>query len=147
MQFELPRYIEEEAKILGPLNVKQFMLMFAGVITCALFFFFFKTWLAVILSFVLMGSAVFLMFGKIQGREAYTVVFAAVKYVWQPKSFVWKKEGFAIENVYYEKERKVEQKQAAPVVREAKIMSLEEIRDLAKKLDETDQAISEEELE
>lgn len=147
MQFELPRYIEEEAKILGPLNVKQFMLMFAAVIVCALFFFFFKTWLAVTLSFILMGSCVFLMFGKIEGRPAYTVALAAVKFFWQPKSFVWKKKDFAIENVYYERERKVEAPVAAPVSKEPKIMSLEQIQELAKKLDKTDEDTNEEEFE
>ena len=135
MQFELPRYIEEEAKILGPLNIKQFFIMFAGIIACALFFFFFRAWLATILSVILMLSVAFLMFGKIQGKQAYTVALAAVRYFWQPKAFVWKKDELTSENIYYESTRKEEQKQPEPEQKEAKILSLEEIQELAKKLD------------
>ncbi len=135
MQFELPRYIEEEAKILGPLNIKQFFIMFAGIMACALFFFFFRAWLAMILSVILMFLVVFLMFAKIEGRQAYTVVLAAAKYFWQPKAFVWKKDELTSENIYYEATRKEEQKQPEPEKKEAKILSLEEIEALARKLD------------
>ena len=139
MQFELPRYIEEEARILGPLNIKQFFILFAGIMACALFFFFFRTWLAVILSAILMLSVAFLMFAKIQGKQAYTVALAAVKYFWQPKAFVWKKDELTSENIYYESTRKENQKQPEPEKKEAKILSLEEIRELAKKLDKEEE--------
>ncbi len=146
MQFELPRYIEEEARILGPLNIKQFFILFAGIMACALFFFFFRAWLAVILSVILMLSVVFLMFAKIQGKQAYTVALAAIKYFWQPKAFVWKKDELTSENIYYESTRKEAQKQPEPEQKEATIMSLEEIQELARKLDKKEDETEEKDL-
>jgi len=86
-----------------------------------------------------MLSVAFLMFAKIQGKQAYTVALAAVKYFWQPKAFVWKKDELTSENIYYESTRKENQKQPEPEKKEAKILSLEEIRELAKKLDKEEE--------
>ncbi|MEW5805530.1 MAG: PrgI family mobile element protein [Patescibacteria group bacterium] len=136
MQYELPRYIEEEAKILGPLSLKQFMIAFAGIIISALFFFFFQAWLAMTLSLILMSGIVFLMFGKIEGRSATTVVLGMIKYVWLPKVFVWQKPALKSKQIYVETLRKQEPKPTEPEPEAPKIVSEEEIKELARQLDQ-----------
>lgn len=140
-QFELPRYIEEEAKVLGPLGVKQFFILFGGVLACALFFFFFQATLAAILSLILMSVTAFLMMGKIEGRPAYSVVLGAIKFFWLPKNWVWQKPQVSTENIYYENTRR-----QAPIVeapRELKKLSREELSELARQLDRQDSSASE----
>jgi hypothetical protein len=135
MQYELPRYIEEEAKVFGPLSLKQFMIAFAGIMACALLFFFLQTWLAAILSVILMSGAIFLMLGKIQGRPASAVVLGAIKHFWSPKVFVWQKPVFGSEQVYVETLKKEKEKTEAPELKTPQIVSKQKIAELAKQLD------------
>ncbi|HCI05470.1 TPA: hypothetical protein DEX28_01865, partial [Patescibacteria group bacterium] len=119
-------------------NIKQFFILFAGVIACALFFFFFRSWLAIILSVVLLVAMVFLMFGQVQGRPAYTVILGAFKYFWLPKTFVWQKEKVGSENIYYESERRQKIKPAEPEAKQVKVLTREELKNLAGELDKKD---------
>lgn len=135
MQYELPRYIEEEAKILGPLTLKQFMIAFTGIIISILFFFFFWAWLATILSFLLMTVIVFLMFGKIHGRPATAVVLGMIKYLWLPKVFIWQKPTLETREIYSET---LKQSEAEPIEERPggpKRVSPQELRELARQLD------------
>lgn len=90
-QFQIPQFIEEEAKIIGPLTIKQFgFLAVAGGISFALFYVFtFALWLAV--SVILGGGAAALAFVKVNGQSLPSIILAGFSFLWQPKRYLWQR--------------------------------------------------------
>lgn len=92
MRFTVPQFIEQEAKIIGPLTFKQFIYIgSAGVIGFILFqslpspF----SWLIVI---VLGLSAFALAFLKINGKSLPIVIVNFFKFLFSSKIYLWQKE-------------------------------------------------------
>lgn len=90
-QFQIPQFIEEEAKIVGPLTIKQFIyIAIAGGLSFALFYVFtFILWL--LISIILLGSATALAFVKINGLSLPEVLTAGFSYLWKPRRYVWQR--------------------------------------------------------
>lgn len=90
--FQVPQFIEQKAKIIGPLTIKQFMyIAIAGVISFIAFYIF-KFFLWIMISIPLGVIAIALAFIKINGQELPKLIFSAFMYTWQPKLYVWKRE-------------------------------------------------------
>jgi hypothetical protein len=134
MQYEVPQYIEEEAKIAGPFNIKQFFILFGGVLFCAIFFSTFKFGTALVLSIIVLGSVTALMLGKLNGRKLSDIAWAALKHLWIPKTYVWHKATIKPQDIFKEEQRREEVKQIKnePI---SKSFTLEQLKELAKHLD------------
>ena len=91
MRFTVPKFIEHEAKIVGPLTFKQFIFIgIAGAICFALYFTVpFSIFL--IASLVLGGGAMALAFLKIGGRSLPAILWNFLKFSISPKMYIWKK--------------------------------------------------------
>ncbi len=137
MRYELPRYIEEEAKIAGPLSVRQFFIFLAGGIACALYFYFLKVQVAVPLSFVTLGGLIAVVFGKYKGRPISGLIISMLKYIWFPRTYVWEKTAVRQQDLFRETRRVQEPKQEETHVQTA--ATPEQLRDIAKQLDEKHQ--------
>lgn len=138
MQYEVPQYIEEEAKIAGPFNIRQFFILFGGILVCFAFFSMFKAGMAAVLSVIVLGGTTALMIFKYNGRRLSEIVVAAIKHLWIPKTYIWHKSQIKSQDIFIEEQRKQiteepEQKQIN------KSFSPEQLRQLAKGLDETNQ--------
>jgi hypothetical protein len=114
MKYELPQFIEEETRILGPLGFRQFFIFLGVMVVSFVFFFIFEIWLWAILTTLLVGGAVILALGKVHGRPMSTVAFYAWRYFWQPRRFIWKKEALKVEDVFKEKEAEETKKPKKP---------------------------------
>lgn len=90
MQFSVPQFIDIESKIVGPLTIRQFAIVaIPGLIAFALFFILtLAFWIPIAL--ILVGISVAFAFIKIGGRPLYMVALYAVKFLWQPKLYLWK---------------------------------------------------------
>lgn len=115
MQFQVPQFIETEDKIVGPLSLKQFAYIGAMAAISFMLFFIIETWLWFILASIILGFGGALAFVKVNGRPFTSFLVAALKFYWQPQTYVWqsnqpevKKEeaiqkmsrpGFSIENI------------------------------------------------
>ncbi len=90
-QFQIPQFIEEEAKIVGPLTIKQFgYLAVAGGLSFGLFYLFtFFLWL--IVSAILIGAAAALAFVKINGQGLPEILLAGFSFLWKPRRYVWQR--------------------------------------------------------
>lgn len=92
-QFQVPQFISEKSKIAGPLTLTQ-LLFIAGAFGISVL-----AWAVfnVILWFIvtaLVGSSAFaLAFVKIEGQELYQVMISALQHWFNPKTYVWQKEG------------------------------------------------------
>lgn len=92
MQFQVPQFIETEAKIIGPLSLRQFLYLAAAGGVSALFFFLFQFWLWIFATIIVLGAAGGVAFVKVNGRPLMRLIRSVVKYAWEPKFYLWKRE-------------------------------------------------------
>lgn len=90
--FQVPQFIEQKSKIVGPLTLKQFLWIAAAAALSVFSYYTFTLFLWALISIIAGLVAVALAFIKIQGRDLPTVLWAALWYVWKPKTYTWKRE-------------------------------------------------------
>ena len=92
-QFQVPQFIEEKPKIIGPLTLAQFLYIAgaAGISVIAFYTLdsFFLSFLIVIIAG---GIAIGLAFIQINGQNLPAVIGAALTYWQKPKTYTWQKE-------------------------------------------------------
>jgi|SRR3989344_1434761 len=91
MQFQVPQFIDVAPKIIGPLTIRQFLYVVAGVAPAFILFFMLAFWLWLIITAILLSIAVALAFGKMNGQPLTRIAFAAFSYFWQPRFYLWKR--------------------------------------------------------
>lgn len=91
-RYQVPQFIEEKAKIIGPLTLPQFFYL-AGAAAISLFAFYTFTFSLFILTTIVAGVVgACLAFVKINGQDLPKIILAAVQYWQKPKNYVWKRE-------------------------------------------------------
>jgi len=133
MLYEVPRLAEEEAKIIGPLNIKQFVILVGVFLACAFMFFLFKTTTAIIISVVIAILTLFITFGKIGNRPITSILTNIIKQIWNPSLYIFKKKEPTIKELYPEITKKIE-KEPEKIIEPTKLTK-EDIKNLAKQLD------------
>lgn len=91
MQFNVPQFVEIEDKILGPLTLKQFMLVLAGGVGLFFLWYIFKLWVVIALGIPLALFLAATIFIKINGRSFFTFFTAWLNYWFKPRLFIWKR--------------------------------------------------------
>lgn len=90
-QFTVPQFIEEKAKVIGPMTFRQFIYIgTAGAISFVLYFtihFYFF----IMAGLVIFSFAMVLAFGKSGGRPLPVVIKNIFIYRMRPKIYLWKK--------------------------------------------------------
>ena len=93
MQFPVPQFTEVEDKIIGPLTIKQFGIIFAAGIVIFLGFSATKSILVAVFLFVLFGlPAIGMAFVQINGRPVYNSIGNFIKFFSSPKILIFHKE-------------------------------------------------------
>lgn len=95
MQFQVPQFIETEAKIIGPFTLKQFLYIALAGILSFISFFFFKTVVWATLTVLLAIAAAALAFVKYNGQPLPRIIGYAFRYLWKPHFFLWQKQDAA----------------------------------------------------
>ena len=95
MRFQVPQFIEHEAKVIGPLTFRQFI--YLGVPAAIGFFFYFVAPFSVfvVITIVTVGIGAMLAFLKAGGRSLPGFLVGAVGFLVKPKHYTWKKGGGA----------------------------------------------------
>ena len=98
MEFQVPQFIETEAKIAGPLTFRQFL--YLGGVGALLVFLYFvvgkKSLVAFIfIAVILAGGASAFAFLKIGGRPTLTVLLNFFDFSFKPKVYLWKKKAIS----------------------------------------------------
>lgn len=137
MEYNVPQFIEEEAKILGPFTLRDFFILLGAFLLSVMFFFAFRLWLAIILASIVMGGTGALLLLRVNGRPLYTIALSAVQFFWSPRLYLWKKEDIQQEDLIAERPAR---KPAAPAEqpkaeKASRRLTPEEIRKLARALD------------
>ena len=91
MEFTVPKFIEQEAKIVGPLTFKQFIFVgIAGGISLFLYFIV-PFFLFIIILVILLGSALALAFLKIDRTSLPELISNFFVFTFKPRIYLWKK--------------------------------------------------------
>ena len=110
MQFTVPKFIEHESKIIGPLTFKQFI--YLGVAGGISFVLYLTIPLAqcIIIASILMGGAGSLAFVKVEGRSLPILIKDFLFFSSSPKLYIWEKKGLPPKYLREEKKLKPEKK-------------------------------------
>lgn len=94
MQFPVPQFTEVEDKIIGPLTVKQFGIIFGAGVLIFLAYTVSKSVIVLIFFALLIGlPALGLAFGKLNGRPMYNMMGHFVSFLTSPRVLVFHKQG------------------------------------------------------
>ncbi|MCK4355234.1 PrgI family protein [Candidatus Parcubacteria bacterium] len=125
MEFTVPKFIEKEAKIIGPLTFKQFLCLLIPGATVFLAYYTLPLAIAILLAIVLMGGGIALAFLKIGGRSFPVVMKNFVTFYPSVKLYVWKRKAIP-PKIIKKEEVKQKKKEIAisPKVTESKLKNL-----------------------
>ena len=90
--FQVPQFIEQKSKVVGPLTLPQFLYLAGAVAVSALSFRVFTYFLWIIITIFLGAFALALAFIKIHGKDLIYVLFHALGYAWKPRVYAWRRE-------------------------------------------------------
>jgi hypothetical protein len=97
MQFSVPQFVDIENKIIGPITVRQFILM---AIAVAIIFFAFKyldRGAFILVTILAVGVFGVLAFVKVNGRPFHFFLLSVLQAVKSPAIRVWKKESIPVQ--------------------------------------------------
>jgi hypothetical protein len=135
MQFQVPQFIEHETGFLGPLTVRQTVILAFGLGICLFL------WLTIGSSnfFVFAVSSVFVIalslalgFGKVNGLNLTAVLNNFFVFSVRPKLYLW---GRREVTVYYEKKPQQALDKGPEKESPLKISKISKIKDLSKKIE------------
>ncbi|MEK9194552.1 MAG: PrgI family protein [Patescibacteria group bacterium] len=110
--FQVPQFIEQKPKIIGPLTLSQFLYIAAAGALSFVSFYLFAFFLWLFITVVVLGAALALAFFKIDSQPLPKIVFSAFGFWFKPRLYTWQR--------------------GAP--RTLEIQDLEEIQSLRKKM-------------
>jgi hypothetical protein len=94
MQYRVPQFTEHEAKILGPLNMRQ-SFMVGGVLAVCFFLYFMigqeNFFLFLLIAAFLTGAALAVSFAKVEGLSLPAVIKNWMNFNLNPRMFLWKR--------------------------------------------------------
>jgi len=89
MQYQVPQFIEAEDKIVGPLSIRQFLYIGVAGALCFALFYMVQTWLAAMLSMILISLGLAFAFVKVNGRPLASTATSAFLFYWKPQRYSW----------------------------------------------------------
>ncbi|MFA6407558.1 MAG: PrgI family protein [Candidatus Paceibacterota bacterium] len=89
--FQIPQFIEERSKIIGPLTLPQFLYIGVAAIGSFVSFYLFTFFLWLLISLVLGGGAITLAFVKVNGQELPSILASGLSFLWKPHRYTWQR--------------------------------------------------------
>ena len=109
MQYTVPQFIDQEDKIVGPITVRQFLIMIVAAIIIALAYAILKFTYFLIAAVIIAVLTIILAFVKVNGRPFHFFLINLIDRFKKPNVRVWNKELTDSELKFYLK-RKEEEK-------------------------------------
>jgi|GEM_PF-533671 hypothetical protein len=91
MNFIVPQFIDEKPKIVGFLTLQQFFILAAGGIVCYIAWSVFTVFVAILVTAVVGSIAVAAALGKVSGQSVFSLLLAALKHAWNPRTYTWQR--------------------------------------------------------
>ena len=90
--FQVPQFIEKEARVIGPLTFTQTVIVVLVVLLCVAIYYLFNVIISSILIFIIAFVTGLLLFTKIEGIPSYRLIIPLLRHLWLPKQYSWNKE-------------------------------------------------------
>jgi len=133
MRFQVPQFIDHEAKVIGPFTFRQFI--YLGIpIGIAFFLYFLTPFFVFIIATIFLGAfGLMFAFVKIGGQRLPSILLNFFNFTIAPKRYIWHKGKAPVEvpQVQYQKQP-VEQN---PAKREIKLIQKSKIKDLSTRVE------------
>jgi len=91
MEFTVPKFIEKEAKIVGPFTFKQFIFIGTAGGLCLLLYFVLPMFVFILVAVFLLGGAFALAFLKIEKTSLPVYIKNFIGFLFKPKIYLWEK--------------------------------------------------------
>jgi len=111
MQFVVPQFIEVESKVIGPISVRQFIILLVTAGVMWLFWAMFTFWMAAVVDVLVLAMGGIFAFVKINSQPFHIFALAFIQTLKSPNLKVWQKE-LAVKKVF--KEKKAKEKEIIP---------------------------------
>ncbi len=92
MEFQVPQFIEQKAKIVGPLTLVQFFYVAGAGAVSFIAYNILSPFLWVIITLIVLGIAGTLAFVKINGQEMIKVLGSITKFYFAPRMYTWQRQ-------------------------------------------------------
>jgi len=115
MRFVVPKFIEHEAKIVGPLTFRQFIFIAIAGAICFFVYNIAPFFIFVVTSVILGGGALALAFLEVQGRSLPVVLSNLLRFNLTPRMYIWKKSQTPIRVLKKETPRAKEKQDETPL--------------------------------
>ena len=89
--FQVPQFIEEKPKIIGPFTLAQFLYLAAAAAISFASFYVFTFFLWILITIIVGGAAAALAFGKVEGQEMAKIAAAALGFFIRPRIYTWQR--------------------------------------------------------
>ncbi len=126
---QVPQFINMEAKIIGPLTLRQFLFLAAGGGLIFGLNFILQSGLWIIVSLIIAALSISLAFVKINEQPLYKILINAFKFYISPRLYTWKRQPKTKELI----------KPVAPIVEQPKTqqkrLTAEELQKIAEELE------------
>lgn len=144
MQYPVPQFTDVEDKIIGPLSLKQFLIIFAAGVILFLVFTVSQSVAATLFAFLIFGiPAIGVAFAKVNGRPLYNTIGLFLSFLASPKILVFHKESTSFSNNTRLKNMEIIVPELEePKNRETTEMRLKEVSQLLAKQAKTEEELS-----
>jgi hypothetical protein len=131
MRFQVPQFIDHEAKVIGPLTFRQFIYVgIPGAI--AFFLYFLAPFFVFIIASVILGTFGFMFaFIKIGGRSLPNILVNFSSFTLSPKRYIWRKGKTPIQTPQAQYQKPAEQS----TTKEIKLVQKSRIKDLSTRVE------------
>jgi hypothetical protein len=110
MRFTVPKFIDEEPKIVGPLTFKQFLYIGGAAGLCVILYFVLPLSIFIIAAVILLGGSVALAFLKIENYSIPSLLKNFFFFSVSSKIYLWKKTMLLPKMIRKEKPKKTKEK-------------------------------------
>ncbi|MCD6500679.1 PrgI family protein [bacterium] len=132
MQFKVPKFLEQKAKIVGPLTFSQTIYFTVAGMIIVVLYYLLPFFLFLVLAIVIGGAALSLVFVKIENVPLSQVFVQSFSYFLSPRIYLWKKKEPLTQIKLVEKKReKKEEEKETPL----KISPKSRLKRLASKIE------------
>lgn len=92
MEFQVPQFIEQKAKIVGPLTIVQFFYVAGAGAVSFISYNILPLFLWLIVTLIVAGIAVSLAFVRINGQDMVKIIGSLFQYFLKPKTYTWQRQ-------------------------------------------------------
>ena len=112
MQFKVPKFLEREPLIVGPLSFKQFLYFGVAALILVYIHFVAPFYIFLIFLIILTGLAFSLAFVKIEGVPLPTIILQSFGFIFSSKMYLWqRKESLKLIKIVSRKKERKEKKE------------------------------------